>query len=441
MADQQFLNGINQKYFDGHLSEAQIFHLSKLDSNNSEGTLFAENIFARMKRIGISAQDTAELVIWEVATIIPKILPGAWGGIVPPITFQNRHVLVEEYMKLNHWHPLTTGSRILDMGCGFPPLTAVDLAKRFPEATIIGADPSFGKYTVTDSEGNYACILEDGSLKYMQPANISTSQWNDVFDDLPATVNKFSNMFRNLAKQLPEKESTDSFEEYSSDGNTIVRNPLRKYASHNLSFVQRGIGDENFPADFDMIRCMNVLIYFDPAFRTNALKWAGRHLKEGGLFICGLNFAQSINCRFSVYQKQDGVMKFREFTFSIDNVRPMQVVSYFSFRDDDFEEDQLLKHVALIRSDREFMNRFNTGFDRLLKEYKICERKTDGYLGFIDTEMPPGQLQLNMHQLGRDLSKEYAAGVVAVLKNMGLEAWVNEIGFISVGNLEQDLLF
>ena len=50
---------------------------------------------------------------------------------------------------------------------------------------------------------------------------------------------------------------------------------------------------------------MNVLIYFDPAFRENTLKWATLRLKDGGLFICGLNFAQSVNSRLSIYQKDE----------------------------------------------------------------------------------------------------------------------------------------
>ena len=95
--------------------------------------------------MNVSAKDCAAFIIWEMASIWPKILPGAWAGIVPPITFSNRHVLLEDYMEKNQWCPLKQGNQVLDMGCGFPPLTAIDLAKRFPKVNIIGADRSFGK--------------------------------------------------------------------------------------------------------------------------------------------------------------------------------------------------------------------------------------------------------------------------------------------------------
>ena len=437
MATAAFLDTINLRYFDGQLSPANLDQLNVLDPKNEEGIAFAEGVMARMKRIGISAQDSAELVFWEIGSILPKILPGAWGGIVPPITFQNRHVLVEEYLKVNRWNPLIPGNRVLDMGCGFPPLTAVDMARRFPEVMFTGADPSFGKYTVTDKDNNYACLLEDGSLKYMQPGNISTTQWNDVFDDLPATKVKFLSLFRELEKQLPRKDTAEGYQEHSENGFTIVRNPLRKYALPNLDFEEKGIGADDLPDDYDMIRCMNVLLYFDPPFRAKTLEWAARRLREGGLFISGLNYAQSINTRISVYQKDGGKMRFREFAFSPDNIRPMEVVSYFSFRNDDFEQDNLLEQVSIIRKDKPFMNDFNAGFDRILAEQHVCSRNSNGYLGFPDLSLPPGELQLNMHRAGRQLSREYAEKAAAVLRNHGQDAWVNEVGFVSVGGSER----
>jgi SAM-dependent methyltransferase len=434
MANREYLDYLNQNYFDGQLSESQLSILGKLDTDNKEGVEFIEKVFARIKRIGISAKDTPELLIWELATVVPKLLPGTWGGIVPPITFPQRHVLVEEFMRINHYRPLIAGSRVLDMGCGFPPFTAIDLAARYPDVQITGADPSFGKYTVTDKDGNYACILEDGSLKYLQPSSISSSQWSEVFYDLPATVKKFLDIFHELVVHLPEQESPGSHDEYSSGGNTIVRNPLRKYKSHNLDFVQKGIGDEIIPGDFDMIRCMNVLLYFDPAFRDEALKWAVRQLKEGGLFICGLNYAQSINSRITVYQKEGGMMTLREFSFSIENIRPMQMVTYFSFRDDDFEQEKLLKHVAIIREDKAFMSAYNEEADMLQKNYGISLRDANGYLVFFTRDIQMNELLLNMQRTGRELSQKLGQSAVEVLKRHGTRARVNEIGFISVGN-------
>jgi hypothetical protein len=306
------------------------------------------------------------------------------------------------------------------------------MAARFPSVNIIGADPSFGKYTVSDAEGNYACILEDGSLKYMQPANISTHQWNDVFDDLEATKSKFLGMFRQLLPHLPAAESPNHSDTFLQEGMRIERNPLHQYVRANLTFMQEGIGSNALPYNLDMIRCMNVLLYFDPPFRAYTLAWAAEHLKEGGLFICGLNYAQSVNCRFSVYQKQNGTMVHREFAFSLDNIRPAEIVPFYNFREDDFEQQNLMKYVAILRSDEHFMQPFNAVFDNLLEQNHICSRKQDGYLGFIDVSAPVGQLQLNMQRTATQLSEGFGKQAAAVLSS-GYNAWVNEVGFIAVG--------
>lgn len=433
MQQQPFLDRINQQYFDGQLSSNQLQFLSSLDINNQEAVAFAEAVMANMKRVSLPPKDIAELVFWELGSIVPKILPNAWGGIVPPITFPNRHVLIEKYMAHNQWKSLSDGATVLDIGCGFPPLTSADMAARFPSVNFIGADPSFGKYTVSDAEGNYACILEDGSLKYMQPANISTHHWNDVFDDLESTKSKFLGMFRQLLSYLPATESPTESESFAMDGMQITRNPLRQYARANLSFMQEGIGSDALPGNLDMIRCMNVLLYFDPPFRAYALAWAAEHLKEGGLFICGLNYAQSVNCRFSVYQKHHGKMVLREFAFSLDNIRPSEIVTFYNFRSDDFEQDNLMNLVALLRGDNHFMQSFNIGFDSLLEQNKICSRKPDGYLGFIDVSAPPGELQLSMQRTTLQLGDAFGQQAASVLQSAGLKAWVNEIGFVGVG--------
>jgi chemotaxis methyl-accepting protein methylase len=74
-----------------------------------------------------------------------------------------------------------------------------------------------------------------------------------------------------------------------------------------------------------VIQCMNVLMYFDHAFRERTLVWATSLLRPGGLFICGNNWAYSTSSRYTVYQEQDGLLVPREFAFSIDNIRPVAI--------------------------------------------------------------------------------------------------------------------
>ena len=57
------------------------------------------------------------------------------------------------------------------MGCGFPPQTAIDTARRFPGFQVIGPDLQFDPYILYDAEGNYACMNAGGQVRYFHPAS------------------------------------------------------------------------------------------------------------------------------------------------------------------------------------------------------------------------------------------------------------------------------
>jgi hypothetical protein len=427
-----FTEHINKKYFRGDLSKTQLESLESVDSKNFEAQSFIDRASARINQLELAAKDISELTFWQMSVLWPKILPGTWGGIVPPITLPNRHILIDDYIERNHWQPMRTGHAILDMGCGFPPHTSVALAERFPQAKIIGADPSFGKYTVTDPDGCYACIQEDGSIKYLQPSGGALNYWETILKNLERTKARFQEMFQILGAYLSPIEPRTTFDQFESDGYTIIRNPLRKFESNNLSFIQKGIGQKEFPFKFHFIRCMNVLVYFDPAFRSSCLTWAYDLLEEGGIFICSLNYAQTVDARLSIYQKYKGKMRLREFSFSIENIRPIESVPFFSFREDDFELVQFLRYVMFPRRNKDFMVRFNSEFDRLLVKNIVYTRNEDGYLGHIDSTKPIEDIHKGMFSASRNLSEQFGNEVVEILKRANSKAWLNEIGFISI---------
>ena len=166
-------------------------------------------------------------------------------------------------------------------------------------------------------------FMEDGSLEYLQPAVGKVDQWKRIFEDIGAARREFAEKFLSPERKVACKRKMNlRLKNFKTDGWTIVRNPLRKYVSNNLSFVQKSIGEDLPSKNLDMIRCMNVLIYFDPPFRKRALDWACGQLKEGGIFFCGLDWSETISCRFSVYRKEKGVMQLKESSFSTENIRP-----------------------------------------------------------------------------------------------------------------------
>ena len=71
-----------------------------------------------MKISNFSGKDFSHYLAWILGAIVPKILPGAWGGIVPPITSADRHQKIDEYIQLKLYDPSTAETRLIDLGCG-----------------------------------------------------------------------------------------------------------------------------------------------------------------------------------------------------------------------------------------------------------------------------------------------------------------------------------
>jgi hypothetical protein len=77
---------------------------------------------------------------WILGVMIPRLLPGASGNVVPPFTYEDRHELINNYLDANPWGKFAENTVLLEMGCGFPPQTALDAARHFPRWQVIGAD-------------------------------------------------------------------------------------------------------------------------------------------------------------------------------------------------------------------------------------------------------------------------------------------------------------
>src|SRR4029453_5578077 len=98
------------------------------------------------------------------------------------------------------------GITFLDLGCGFPPLTTLDTARRFPDWQIVGADPSFGRYIVSNSEGDSACFEANKKLRYFQPCSSDAARWDLLHRDRSATITNFTKLLEDLLTKLPSAD-------------------------------------------------------------------------------------------------------------------------------------------------------------------------------------------------------------------------------------------
>jgi hypothetical protein len=403
-----------------------------IERERPEVRAFVTRWLRLMARARIAPRHIAPPVAWALGSVIPHLLPGAWGNIVPPFTLKDRHVAIDEYLRRNPWTTLSTGTTMLEMGCGFPPQTVLDIADRFPDWQITGADARFEPFVLHDAEGNYACIDADGRIRYFHPHVSNLAMFEALYRNPETTFRRFRDLFARLAPRLPRDDgSTVSVEE---DGATLTRHPIRALERPRLRFVQAAIG-EPMPR-VDVLRIFNVLMYFDRDFRTRTERWALDTLRPGGLFLCGANFDLSMESRYSVYQQDGERLVAREFAFSIDNVRPLSVMPWFSLHDDERDTSLLARLVGMVRSDETFGRDFDARCDDLLATHRLWIRNEDGSLAAPANQRPPTEWVEARLAMTQQLAADgYVDRAVTVLQRAGLTAWNNVVGHVAVDPL------
>ena len=434
---QRLVDRWNAIYFDGRLSPDACQLLDGLEDASAEACAFAERIFQLMRASRFDAADVSRLLAWDIGVIAPGILLRAWGGIVPPITVADRHRKIDDYVAANPWHgPAAAPGRrrvMLDLGCGFPPLTTMDSAEALSDWCVIGADPAFGRYIVYDAKGDYACFANEEDIRYFQPGIVGDkARWEALHRDHETTRTRFRDLLHALLPSLPETDEGE-LQEVERDGARLVRNPIRHYERPNLTFLEGGIGSSlELEEQVDVIRCMNVLIYFDRPFRDKALRWAAPLLVDDGLFICGMNWTKSSYARYCVYQKESGRLVPREFAFGIENVRPIGFIPWYTLHDDDQDVLLLAELVGQLRSDDSFRCSFDRHLDALLADVGICPRGPDGYLGGLPEHVTPDEVvERFVTLLDRLRASGFTDSAVEVLHAGGREAWRNCVGDVA----------
>jgi hypothetical protein len=352
--------------------------LKSAENERPEAKDFIERAFRLMAISQAPPANMTHSLAWLLGVMMPRLLPGAWGNIVPPFTLEDRHQLIDAYLRADPWGTFAEGTVLLEMGCGFPPQTALDAARNFPDWKIIGADLQFDPYVLHDAEGNYACMDAEGGVRYFHPGSSHGANFVALYHDSSSTFERFRALFAVLREKLPAADR-DVCVSVEHEGARLMQNPIRSYERPNLRLLQAGLGAETPQAD--IIRTFNVLFYFDAAFRSRAEEWALRTLRPGGLLLCGADGSQTLEARYSVYRSEQGQLLAKEFAFSLDNVRPAPTVSLFCLHDQEKETFALAQLVGVLRADEGFRRDYDSRFDRLLAEKKIWIRQDDGFLG------------------------------------------------------------
>jgi SAM-dependent methyltransferase len=386
---------------------------------------FVERAFRLMAISKFDARDFTPFTARFFSVIAPGILPGAWGGMVPPFTLPGRHKKIDAYLRANEWAKFEPGMTMLDVGCGFPPQTSIDAAEAFPDWRIVGVDPTFGEYLLYDERENYALLDDAGNVRYFQASR--PEEFMRLYTDREATIQHFVKAFAELLPRLPADDGKLSTAEH--EGRRLVRHPLSAYERPNLKFVQGGFGSTDLP-EADVVRSFNVLIYYDGDFRRAADEWVARVLRPGGLFVAGRDDAETLNAYYSVHRSEEGRLVEKEFAFGLETMRH---AVWFTIHDGERETWRLAELLGILRSDREFLREYDMRLDSLLAENRLALRDENGHLAEPPEPIEMAKVLPLYHEIIHKLEAEFADRAVAVLRRAGLHAWRNPVGHIAVG--------
>jgi len=395
---------------------------------HSDARQFILRMFSLMKGARCRVTDFTPYLVRVIFTMVPSVLPFAWGGRIPPLTIPNRHHKLDVYVEQLYGNQEDDPAVFVDLGCGFPPVTTVETAHYFKGWQIYGVDRSFAEYVLYDAEGHYACFDGEGLFQYFQPQMIPSGR--AMYENPAATRTYFQNLFAAMAPMIDSVNPKNS-QTIEANGNRLVHNLIRTFESENLHFIESELQGLDLPPA-SVIRCMNMLIYFPPAIRRQILRQAGGILADDGIVIAGTN-GFGIDGRYTVYRKDGDGIRPDEFAFGMENLRTFWVMPWFTIHDNDPEAGLLSRLMGVIRSDRSYWPMFTKRVDALLDRYQICRRENDGYLHFETVETPGPVLLGKLAGVWRQIKAEgYLNGAVEALSRAGYSAWENRIGDIAV---------
>lgn len=365
----------NEKYFDGKLSPTilQTLQNHHFGRDSDDVQAFVERYIRFMSTARIGAGNFPQTIATKLG-LMRNLLPSSYGGMIPPITSPDRHRDMDRFVQSTPWLEGLEAGTLLDLGCGFPPLTTIETAERLPNWQVVGADPLLPYYIVYDHEGEFASFDRQKQIQWWSPGPDN----KNYLDPNPARQT-FGRLLNELLTAIPSPQTPGTYEK---NGTRLVVNPIQQYQRENLRLLNGGFGNVAL-SNLDVVRCFNVLLYFDRKFREQALSWVATILREGGLFICGANGGKSLGCRYCVYRREGNKLVEKEFAFSIDVLRSLDFVTWYTLHDDCYETNLLTKAVGAIRADQEFREEFDTHTDAILAAQGRFERDENGYMVYV----------------------------------------------------------
>jgi|GEM_PF-4998914 len=240
------------------------------------------------------------LRLWKKMVVIeesvaPVEKPEIVGRITQGSTWRGRNhsmdLFIERYLEARG---LKGDAVVVDLGVGYVPETTVELAESLSgKAKVIGVDTNIPAYMIILKEVNqtYNVLFnEKDEVTRVVEGRPSTTGWNfsRYAAGLEETYAKEKAMI--ISKKLAKQVSLGI--DFKGEKYELMMEPFKKFngGRDNLTFVKGGF-ELPIEGKADIVRSVNVFMYYNAEEIKDAVKRIGMKLKEGGMLIAGYNDA------------------------------------------------------------------------------------------------------------------------------------------------------
>ena len=422
-----YASSINTRYYDGDLPPSIMEVLLGVERRGPEIQELTERIIRFASESGIPAKRLSPLGLASFGDgSAESRLPALNGGHVPPLTLPGRHGKLDELIQLLDG-PGWRSKKMLDYGCGYPPVTTVDFSNAMPGWRIVGLDPLVQPYFLYSPEGDIAIFdAFHRCLRLTPNGDKDTADRTRFFADTSVR----EHFLQKLLKLESHTDGTD-YCEYSEEDWKLVANPFSEHRSERVNFVATDSDSaENEP--FSVVRCMNVFMYMET--RTQFLESISKVLEPDGMVIAGRDAIASAEATLFIYRFYGDRLRAEEFCFSVDCLRPSAIMPWYTFYDTDPDTVAMVSLSRVLRQNREFSRTLDSAFDDLWRRLGWYEFEDDLPVPVTDFGGWAKGFRIVLDLIATTQIQGVAITdlVVEELVARGIDTRKNEIGFISV---------
>ena len=429
--DSGFADRLNKRYFDGKLSQTVLDQIRPVEFHGDHARRFISHLLELASKARLPARHFSPLGIMDFADGAASArIPQAMNGLIPPATLPGRHRRIDDFVADRI---RGASGAMLDVGCAYPPWTTKESAERFSSWDFVGFDPLVQPLYLYDGDENYAVFDYTGNALCIVPGKDSgLSATSSLFSDIEATQARFHSGLSQFADLIGQPGDRNHGTHERQPWKLVIE-PFFEYTGTNLSYAGSRV-EASRKSPYTVIRCFNVMMYQDRKTRADLFSWFGEIVDDDTLVIVGRDGIASAEATFTVYRLQARRLKAVEFCFSIDCLRPIGIMPWYCYGDDDPETLAIIAVSRLLREDAAFCRVLDERFDSAWEEWGLYRRDADGHLvpfGDRDTWWPAWWASIKplVDFIGEPSLVDAAVGS---LQSRGVGAWRNSIGYVSV---------